>query len=76
MQAEQCSCQLQNANFFCRTCLVGGSTEFKQGEDGYGSLFKVSRFALRIKLVASVNLFAARRKAHAIANPGAGECVA
>jgi hypothetical protein len=42
MQAEQCSCQLQNANYFCRTCAVGGTTEFKQSEIGYATLFKVS----------------------------------
>lgn len=45
MQAEQCSCQLQNANFFCRTCLAGGSTEFKQSEVGYARLFQVCRFS-------------------------------
>ncbi|EUC62448.1 hypothetical protein RSOL_420510, partial [Rhizoctonia solani AG-3 Rhs1AP] len=40
MQAEQCSCQLQNANYFCRTCGAGGSAEFKQSEIGYESLLK------------------------------------
>ncbi|KAG9081358.1 hypothetical protein FS749_007718 [Ceratobasidium sp. UAMH 11750] len=39
MQAEQCSCQLQKANVFCRTCLVGGSTEFRESAAGYASLF-------------------------------------
>jgi hypothetical protein len=41
MQAEQCSCQLQNANYFCRTCGAGGPADFKQSESGYESLFKV-----------------------------------
>ncbi|KAG8787398.1 hypothetical protein FRC12_015622 [Ceratobasidium sp. 428] len=40
MQAEQCSCQLQNANFSCRTCGAGGTTEFKQSEGGYPTLFR------------------------------------
>jgi hypothetical protein len=44
MQSEQCSCQLQNANYFCRTCGAGGTMEFKQSESGYASLFKVSFF--------------------------------
>ncbi|KAG8789992.1 hypothetical protein FRC12_013003 [Ceratobasidium sp. 428] len=40
MQAEQCSSQLQNANFACRTCGAGGTTQFKQSESGYVTLFK------------------------------------
>ncbi|KAG8759812.1 hypothetical protein FRC11_001359 [Ceratobasidium sp. 423] len=40
MQSEQCSCQLQNANHFCRTCGAGGPMGFKQSESGYESLFK------------------------------------
>ncbi|CAE6440442.1 unnamed protein product [Rhizoctonia solani] len=40
MQSEQCSCQLQNANYFCRTCGAGGTSKFKQSESGYETLFK------------------------------------
>ena len=49
MQAEECSHGGLKCNYFCRTCDVGGNKEFKESEQGYESLFKVSTsLALRI----------------------------
>ncbi|KAG2120871.1 uncharacterized protein F5147DRAFT_741763 [Suillus discolor] len=39
MQAEECSHAGLNCNYFCRTCDIGGTKEFKASEDGYSSLF-------------------------------------
>ncbi|KAG1736269.1 hypothetical protein EDD22DRAFT_745936, partial [Suillus occidentalis] len=39
MQAEECSHAGLNCNFFCRTCDIGGTKEFKASSDGYRSLF-------------------------------------
>ncbi|KIJ13255.1 hypothetical protein PAXINDRAFT_81387 [Paxillus involutus ATCC 200175] len=39
MQAEECSHAGLSCNYFCRTCFVGGSKEYKESETGYNSLF-------------------------------------
>lgn len=41
MQAEECSQSGLASNHYCRTCLVGGTKEYKGSEVGYRSLFKV-----------------------------------
>jgi hypothetical protein len=41
MQAEECSHAGLNCNYFCRTCHVGGTKEYKESEAGYTSLFTV-----------------------------------
>jgi hypothetical protein len=41
MQAEECSHGGLNCNYFCRTCHVGGTKEFKESEAGYNSIFTV-----------------------------------
>ncbi|KAH9920588.1 uncharacterized protein B0H18DRAFT_936500 [Fomitopsis serialis] len=43
MQAELCSHIGLKGNFFCRTCHVGGSQEFKQSNEGFPSLTKIGR---------------------------------
>ncbi|CUA71593.1 Valine--tRNA ligase [Rhizoctonia solani] len=55
MQSEQCSCQLQNANYFCRTCGAGGTLEFKQSESGYVTLFKPGEMRLPAQTRERVN---------------------
>ncbi|KAG1907831.1 uncharacterized protein F5891DRAFT_1124653 [Suillus fuscotomentosus] len=40
MQAEECSHAGLNCNYFCRTCDVGGTKEYKASEEGYNSIFK------------------------------------
>ncbi|KAG2132140.1 uncharacterized protein EDB93DRAFT_1094071 [Suillus bovinus] len=40
MQAEECSHAGLNCNYFCRTCNVGGTKEYKASEEGYNSIFK------------------------------------
>ncbi|KAG2087604.1 uncharacterized protein F5147DRAFT_588042 [Suillus discolor] len=42
MQAEECSHAGLNCNYFCWTCDIGGTKEFKASENGYSSLFTVS----------------------------------
>lgn len=44
MQAEECSHAGLNCNYFCRTCDIGGTKEFKASGDGYSSLFTVSMY--------------------------------
>ncbi|KAG1753908.1 uncharacterized protein EDB91DRAFT_1043935, partial [Suillus paluster] len=39
MQAEECSHAGLNCNYFCRTCDVGGTKEFKASDEGYNSIF-------------------------------------
>ncbi|OJA20984.1 hypothetical protein AZE42_10828 [Rhizopogon vesiculosus] len=39
MQAEECSHGGLNCNYFCWTCHVGGTKEFKESEAGYNSIF-------------------------------------
>ncbi|KAG1728357.1 hypothetical protein EDD22DRAFT_742551, partial [Suillus occidentalis] len=39
MQAEECSHAGLNCNYFCRTCDIGGTKEYKASKDGYSSLF-------------------------------------
>jgi hypothetical protein len=41
MQAEECSHAGLNCNYFCRTCHVGGTKEYKESEVGYNSIFAV-----------------------------------
>ncbi|EIW74161.1 hypothetical protein CONPUDRAFT_170321, partial [Coniophora puteana RWD-64-598 SS2] len=40
MQSELCSCSGLNSNFFCRTCMCGGTQEYKRSDDGFASFFK------------------------------------
>ncbi|KII92050.1 hypothetical protein PLICRDRAFT_103500 [Plicaturopsis crispa FD-325 SS-3] len=44
MQAEECSHIGLNGNFFCRCCDVGGTTQFKQSDEGYKTLFTAGNF--------------------------------
>ncbi|KAG1880851.1 hypothetical protein F4604DRAFT_1879834 [Suillus subluteus] len=39
MQAEECSHARLNCNYYCRTCDVGGTKEYKESETGYTSIF-------------------------------------
>ncbi|KAG1731926.1 hypothetical protein EDB19DRAFT_1896866 [Suillus lakei] len=39
MQAEECSHAGLNCNYFCRTCKVGGTKEYKESEAGYNTIF-------------------------------------
>ncbi|KAG2145797.1 hypothetical protein DEU56DRAFT_708851, partial [Suillus clintonianus] len=39
MQAEECSHAGLNCNYFCRTCEVGGTKDYKASAVGYSSLF-------------------------------------
>ncbi|KAG1872268.1 hypothetical protein F4604DRAFT_1881049 [Suillus subluteus] len=39
MQAEECSHAGLNCNYFCRTCEVGGTKEYKESEAGYNTIF-------------------------------------
>ncbi|KAG1762177.1 hypothetical protein EDD22DRAFT_979895 [Suillus occidentalis] len=39
MQAEECSHTGLNCNYFCRTCDVGGTKEYKSSNEGYNSIF-------------------------------------
>lgn len=42
MQAELCSCAGLSTNFFCRTCKAGGTREYKQSDEGFAQVLKVS----------------------------------
>lgn len=42
MQADHTSHAGLNCNFFCRTCMVGGSKAYKAGDEGFASIFEVS----------------------------------
>jgi hypothetical protein len=44
MQAQECSHAGLNCNVLCRTCMVGGTKEFKQSDEGFRSLFMVLFF--------------------------------
>ncbi|KAG2153502.1 uncharacterized protein EDB93DRAFT_1239739 [Suillus bovinus] len=39
MQADECSHTGLNCNYFCRTCDISGTKEYKASGDGYNSLF-------------------------------------
>ncbi|KAG2155021.1 uncharacterized protein EDB93DRAFT_1247977 [Suillus bovinus] len=39
MQAEECSHAGFNCNYFCQTCDVGGTKEYKTSNEGYNSIF-------------------------------------
>lgn len=41
MQAEECSHAGLSCNYFCRTCDIGGTKEYKESEAGYNSVFMV-----------------------------------
>ncbi|KAG1785096.1 uncharacterized protein HD556DRAFT_1435278 [Suillus plorans] len=43
MQAEECSHTGLNCNYFCRTCDVGGTKEYKESKAGYNSIFMMSQ---------------------------------
>ncbi|KAF8593558.1 hypothetical protein BDV93DRAFT_460863 [Ceratobasidium sp. AG-I] len=42
MQAEECSCAPLNANYNCRTCHYGGTTEHCQSDQGFLEVFRVT----------------------------------
>ncbi|KAG1792533.1 uncharacterized protein BJ212DRAFT_1451122 [Suillus subaureus] len=42
MQAKECSHAGLNCNYFCRTCDVSGTKEYKASEEGYNSIFKIN----------------------------------
>jgi hypothetical protein len=46
MQAEECSHAGLNCNYYCRTCDVGGTKEYKESETGYTSIFNVQKSLL------------------------------
>ncbi|KAG2115683.1 hypothetical protein BD769DRAFT_1629900 [Suillus cothurnatus] len=39
MHAEECSHAGLHCNYFCRTCEVGGTKEYKESDEGYSSIF-------------------------------------
>ncbi|KAG2121103.1 hypothetical protein DEU56DRAFT_873835 [Suillus clintonianus] len=39
MHAEECSHAGLHCNYFCRTCEVGGTKEYKESNEGYNSIF-------------------------------------
>ncbi|KAG2156931.1 uncharacterized protein EDB93DRAFT_1238771 [Suillus bovinus] len=39
MHAEECSHAGLHCNYFCRTCEVGGTKEYKESDEGYNSIF-------------------------------------
>jgi hypothetical protein len=41
MQGEECSHGGLTCNYFCRTCKVGGTKQFKESDEGFASIFKV-----------------------------------
>ena len=41
MQAEEASHGGLTCNCLCRTCVCGGTKEYKQSDEGYATLFKV-----------------------------------
>jgi hypothetical protein len=46
MHAEECSHAGLHCNYFCRTCEVGGTKEYKESDEGYNSIFVVCRVFL------------------------------
>lgn len=48
MQAEECSHGGLKCNYFCRTCHVGGTQDYKKSDQGYLELFKVSRIVIYV----------------------------
>ncbi|EIW74149.1 hypothetical protein CONPUDRAFT_133377 [Coniophora puteana RWD-64-598 SS2] len=42
MQSELCSCAGLNANHFCRTCMCGGTQEYKRSDEGFKSFFMLA----------------------------------
>lgn len=56
MQAELCSQGGLNCNFFCRTCHVGGTKEYKGSDSGYRTIFEVSALCFAtLELVVEIN---------------------
>jgi hypothetical protein len=49
MQAEECSHTGLNCNYYCRTCDVGGTKEYKESKAGYSSIFNVRKSVLRFQ---------------------------
>lgn len=41
MQAEECSQAGLACNYFCRTCKVGGTKQYKASDEGFQNIFKV-----------------------------------
>lgn len=41
MQAEECSHMGLNCNYFCRTCDVSRTKEYKESDTSYASIFMV-----------------------------------
>lgn len=46
MHAEECSHTGLHCNYFCRTCEVGGTKEYKESDEGYNSIFVVCHMFL------------------------------
>lgn len=51
MQAEECSQASLACNYFCRTCKIGGSKEYKHSNEGFNSIFEARKFALLNQLL-------------------------
>lgn len=56
MQAELSNSAGLSANHFCRTCKAGGTRDYKQSNDGFATLFKVTYFALRFTDNANIQI--------------------
>lgn len=59
MQAELASQLGLQGNFFCRTCHVGGTKDFKSSLEGYAALFTVrwrSLWVLELKILICTSL--------------------
>jgi hypothetical protein len=54
MQAMECSSTGLNSCLFCRTCMVGGTNEYKASDEGYSNLFTVSVLAILLRSLNAV----------------------
>ncbi|KAG2063961.1 hypothetical protein BDR04DRAFT_1122894 [Suillus decipiens] len=69
MQAEECSHAGLNCNYFCRTCNVGGTKEYKASEEGYNSIFKTTN-SIQHQFEAAMKLGAMTKVQSAISSTG------